>query len=727
MRRGEATPSQRLVTISLITSITLVAMVLVLAWGRVSRSDPDAKTEASTVLNALSQELIAQKLDLQDWLNHFETSPHSARTKRFDYLFLLSSNRVLDRAPQFDDPGRFEPFADALAPLVDGGRSSLVPGLRGPLVAADGSIQTSAADLSDGLFILNAQGAFAVSAANLPAALAGLAPVEAKQPIALGLRKVSPNFLTRVSHVAGISNLEIGPHRNADESVISIPLGQFGNGLFASWRIERPGDRLIGEIGSFAVSLAALFAGLLAYYATVRLADSESLAKRLAGHDLLSGLANRFTLANELDVEITRCRENGRGMALLCIDLDRFKEVNDTHGHDAGDRLIVQVAQRLKDSIRVTDLAARLGGDEFALIQSDASSRDDCTALAERLLALVAMPIDIGGGTFVQVGMSIGIAMFPNDGDRREILMRNADLALYRAKRDGRNRYCFFEAPLFEEVQIGKSTEDDLRRAIETNQLRLYYQPIVSPDGGRMVGVEALVRWYHPHRGMIFPDDFISLAESRGLIAPLGEWVLRNACEDARKWPSLRVAVNVSALQFRHRGFVRTVERVLAETQINPQMLELELTESVVIEEVDATEAAMFELRSLGLRLALDDFGTSYSSLIYLRRFAFDKIKIDKSFLASLEETGENAIIVHSVVHLGRALGLTVTAEGIETLEQQRFLQLAGAHELQGYLFSRPVTADEITHLYNGGCVMPPPRPEAADEQEDFVLLRGAA
>jgi diguanylate cyclase (GGDEF)-like protein len=721
------------VIISLITSVTLVGMVLVLAWGRATHNNDVANYEASSLVAAATHELQAQTRDLRDLAETLGapegTAERTEKSRSFHKLFLvdLSSNRALPGNSTLNTREDYARYASQMAPLVDHFREATNAGLRGQIPAAETQTGQLATGPSDGSFIVTEQGAFAASIAPVGEGVAVAGALTADRNLALvGLRRVSADFLARVSRLAGVPTLAIVPQPSQEEALLAVPLNSNGAGAFVEWRADRPGDRLVGQIGSFLVSFAALFAGLLAYHTTMRLADSESLAKRLAGQDLLTGLHNRRSLSHEVELEIARCKEIGTGMALFCLDLDRFKEVNDTFGHDAGDRLLVLVAQRLHETIRSTDTAARLGGDEFAIVQTDVESRADCAALAERLLAIVAEPFDIGGH-FASVGMSIGIALCPIDTDNRDQLMRSADLALYRAKKEGRNRHSFFEPRLAEQLQIGKTTEDDLRHAIATDQLRLYYQPIVSLDGKRMVGVEALVRWYHPQRGMILPEDFIALAESRGLIVPLGEWVLRKACRDAAAWKDIRVAVNVSALQFRQKGFVRTVERIIAETGIDPSRLELELTESVVIEDVEATEAAMFELRTMGVRLALDDFGTSYSSLIYLRRFAFDKIKIDKSFLASLEETGENAIILHSVVHLGRALGLTVTAEGVETFEQHRFLQAVGAHELQGYLFSKPVTADEIALLHSHHCLMPPPRPEAAEEQEDFVLLRGAA
>ena len=426
--------------------------------------------------------------------------------------------------------------------------------------------------------------------------------------------------------------------------------------------------------------------------------DSHMESQALLGSDPLSGLANRLSFNERLDAYLADLDLHGPGVAVLFIDLDRFKDVNDTYGHGAGDDLIRLVAERLAGLIRGNDTLARFGGDEFAIVQTGVRTISDSERLSRRILDGLTRPFSIAS-TEVTVGASIGIAIAPDQAQGREGLMRLADTALYQAKSEGRNRYSVFQARMDETIRMRKTVEEDLRRAIETDGLLLNYQPLYSADGESIVGLEALVRWPHATRGLISPADFIGIAEERGLIIPLGEWVLRRACLDCKRWPGLRIAVNVSPIQFRHRGFVDSVVAILEETGFDPSFLELELTEGVVVEDADAAEAAMIDLRALGVHLALDDFGTGYSSLIYLRRFAFDKIKIDRSFLESMEATGESAILVHSIVHLGRALGLTVTAEGVETKEQHRFLQALGCHQLQGFLFSKPVARDAIDRL----------------------------
>jgi diguanylate cyclase len=452
-------------------------------------------------------------------------------------------------------------------------------------------------------------------------------------------------------------------------------------------------------IYGFCVALAGLgFLAASMRSLAVDLARTQARAQELAGRDPLSNLPNRLLFRERLEIEISRLVRSEGSIAVHLLDLDRFKDVNDTFGHPAGDELIKQVAQRLTALLRGADTLSRFGGDEFAIIQTGIRTVQDVEALARRILEALSHPFQLAGAE-VTIGASIGIALAPENGLTHEILLRLADTALYQSKSEGRNRFSFFERRMDDAIRMRKIVEDDLRHAIARNELTLHYQPLFSADGNSVVGVEALVRWPHARQGMINPARFISIAEERGLVVPLGEWVLRRACEDGKRWPGLRIAVNVSPIQFRHRDFVSSVIRTIEETGFDPERLELELTEGVVVEDADAAENAMMKLRALGVNLALDDFGTGYSSLIYLRRFAFDKIKIDRSFLESMEATGESAILVHSIVHLGRALGLTVTAEGVETQEQHRFLQALGCHQLQGFLFSKPVPPEGIDLL----------------------------
>lgn len=435
-------------------------------------------------------------------------------------------------------------------------------------------------------------------------------------------------------------------------------------------------------------------------------------AAHLASYDALTGLPNRTLFFDRLQQAAARSRRNQGSAGVLCLDLDHFKDVNDTLGHAAGDRLLVQVAARLKAAIRETDTVARLGGDEFAILQIGASQPEDAEALARRLIALMAEPFDLDGHQAV-IGTSVGIALEGNTAADPAWLLREADLALYQAKAQGRGTYSFFEAGMNERLLERKQLEADLRTALETGQFRLHYQPQVefscaaggehevdlrrSPAGARVVGAEALIRWRHPDRGNVPPDKFIPLAEATGLIVPIGAWVLREACRVAAGWPGdLRVAVNVSATQFRQPDFLEQVEAALRDSGLAPTRLELEVTEGVLMTDTEVTLATLERLRSLGVRLAMDDFGTGYSSLGYLRRFRFDKIKIDRSFVQNLGEDADADAIVRAVVGMGQAMGMRVNAEGVESQDQVELLRGEGCGEMQGYLFGRPMPPDEF-------------------------------
>jgi diguanylate cyclase len=525
---------------------------------------------------------------------------------------------------------------------------------------------------------------------------------------AIGLvatRMLDADGVLRLGQRLSIQNLRI----TADTGIvapneITVPVANSMQMAKLNWTSERPGDPILDRLFPIAI-FSALAISIFAWlsYAhvtrvTANMLRSEEKAQHLAGHDTLSGLPNRLRFTEHLTALLSRIEREDTGLAVLFIDLDKFKEVNDTYGHAAGDMVIVGCAERMASQLRANDVLARFGGDEFAIIQTGVRTPLDAEMLGRRIIDAIRPAFQIGEAE-AYVGASIGIALAPQNGTDASELMRLADIAMYRAKNGGRNRACFFEQRMDDTLRIRKVVEDDLRHAIDRNELELHYQPQVSADGSKIIGMEALVRWRHPVYGLIPPIEFIGIAEERGLIVQLGEWVIRRACMDAANWGNITIACNVSAIQFRQTDFVQSVAKALEDTRFDPMRLELELTESVVVADADQAENSIMELRSMGVKLALDDFGTGYSSLIYLRRFAFDKIKLDKSFLDSLEDTGESAILVHSVVHLGRALGLTVTAEGVETAEQQRFLQAVGCHLLQGYLFSRPVEAHKIDEM----------------------------
>jgi diguanylate cyclase (GGDEF)-like protein len=469
-----------------------------------------------------------------------------------------------------------------------------------------------------------------------------------------------------------------------------------------AWTPKRPGAEIVDSVIPFiAVALAGFVILAIIVYMNMRrtaatIASGESRLRYLALHDPLSGLPNRIYFSERLESAIENVRKGSPAATVLYIDLDHFKDVNDTLGHPIGDELIRAVTQRLKQALRNDDLVARIGGDEFAVITTAGSDHGALQAIASRLIAALCAPYLIGTQTIV-IGASIGIAVIHEHVASSADIMRHADMALYRAKNEGRNRACIYDTAMDSDLLKRKLVENDLRAAIEKDELQVAYQPIVNNSGETIVAVEALCRWTHPVRGEIKPSEFIPIAENSGLIIELGEWILRRACLDGKAWPDIAVSVNVSPLQFRRADFVDVVERILEETRFDPTRLELEVTESTLLGNVDTAELAMFRLKALGVRLALDDFGTGYSSLLYLRRFPFDKLKIDRSFVHSIERAADAAAIVHAVVSLGRGLGMKVTAEGVETAEQQLFLRAAGIHSMQGFRFGRPGPAAAIT------------------------------
>jgi diguanylate cyclase (GGDEF)-like protein len=433
----------------------------------------------------------------------------------------------------------------------------------------------------------------------------------------------------------------------------------------------------------------------------------------LAQLDTLTGLPNRAYFLDRLQhVEADERARDGT-FSVIMLDLDRFKNVNDSLGHAAGDALLREVANRLRSAIREGDVVARLGGDEFAIIQPGCPDQlNSSLNLAKRISRLIVEPFQLSEHQ-VEVGTSIGIALSPEHGSDRHALMKKADLAMYRSKSGGRNRITLYDDAMSAELEIRNMLEGDLRDGISQGQLKLHYQPVFDVQTGGWCGVEALVRWRHPDRGVVSPDQFIPLAEESGLIAPLGEWVLRRACWDAVSWRSdIKVAVNLSPLQFRQPDLYDIIASALAESGLSPERLELEVTESVLLEQGDQNFAFLQRLKELGISLALDDFGTGYSSLSCLTAFPFDKIKIDRSFISSLTKRNKSSAIISSVVTLARGLDISVTAEGVETPEQFELLRTLGVNFAQGFLLGRPVPIGELSYRSHGM------RPAAASRDE---------
>jgi diguanylate cyclase (GGDEF)-like protein/PAS domain S-box-containing protein len=426
--------------------------------------------------------------------------------------------------------------------------------------------------------------------------------------------------------------------------------------------------------------------------------QAEEKIRHLAHYDALTNLPNRATFYERMEGVVGHLRR-AESVAVYSLDLDRFKSVNDMLGHPVGDMLLQAAAERMRSCVRSEDIVARLGGDEFAIVQIPSNQATDVTSLAARLIEVVGAPYDLDGHQVI-VGVSVGIAVAPADGMQPDALMKNADLALYRAKADGGGVYRFFEAAMDARMQARRLLELDLRRAIVNKEFEVYYQPIIDLKTGRITSCEALVRWLHPERGMIAPLEFIPLAEETGLIVPLGEWVLRQACAEAVRWPEhVTIAVNLSPAQFKSRNLVQTVADALADSKLPAERLELEITELVLLQENEGAFSVLHQLRDLGIRIAMDDFGTGYSSLGYLRSFPFDKIKIDQTFIRDLPTKEDSVAIVRAVVGLSSSLGITTTAEGVETKEQLASLTAEGCNEVQGFLFSQPRPAAEVEHI----------------------------
>ncbi len=425
---------------------------------------------------------------------------------------------------------------------------------------------------------------------------------------------------------------------------------------------------------------------------------AEAQIAHMAHHDAPTLLPNRVTFRERL-LEALALRRREEWVAVFCLDLDHFKSVNDTLGHPVGDALLTVVAERLRIAAGEGATVARLSGDEFAIVETGLDHPEQAGAIAERLVGLVSEPYEVDGHHLV-IGTSIGIAMAPSDGIDPDILLKNADMALYRAKADGRGTHRYFEPEMDARLQARRVLELDLRKAIVAGEFRLFYQPLINLASGEVSGFEALLRWAHPTRGLVSPMEFIPLAEETGLIVPIGEWVLRRASAEAAGWPvAIKVAVNLSPAQFKSRNLVPAVVGALAASGLASSRLELEITESVLLENNAATLATLHQLRALGVRISMDDFGTGYSSLSYLRSFPFDKIKIDQSFTRDLADKQDSAAIIRAVAGLGHSLGIATTAEGVETARQLELLRAEGCTEVQGYFFSQPRPAEEVQAL----------------------------
>ena len=517
------------------------------------------------------------------------------------------------------------------------------------------------------------------------------------------------------------------PPQGESERTLPFALARKGRFERVTVRSEREGAVRWWSVAGEPRQAGGRFAGWLGHCEDVtserKVAEESS---HLALHDPLTGLLNRRHMAQLLEKTLAGFGVQQRACAIMLIDLDRFKQVNDTMGHAAGDALLKQVAERMVRLIGDKEKVSRLGGDEFQVILPDVDDRGELGDIATRLITSLSQPYTIDGNRCL-IGASVGVAVSPYDGDGRDQLVRNADLALYAAKGGGRGRFRFFTPDLLKAAEDRRLLEEDLHDALAKGELEVHYQPVVRAESNLCAGVEALVRWNHPEHGQISPARFIPIAEDSNLIKGIGEWVLRKACADAVEWPgSLRVAVNVSPVQFADEGFPAVVANALAATGLDPDRLELEITEGVFLQEGCTTDARFRALKALGVRLALDDFGTGYSSLAYLKTAPFDKIKIDQSFMrGATEPESRNRAIIAAIVALAGALGMDTTAEGVESFDQFDLMKQLKVTLIQGYIYSRPLTnAAFVEHLADGDWIIAPSGPARQRHDRQAMFRR---
>ncbi len=476
------------------------------------------------------------------------------------------------------------------------------------------------------------------------------------------------------------------------------------------WQGEIQNRRKNGEIYTELLSINSFndvhgepveYIGVFADISKIK--ETENKLEHLAHYDPLTNLPNRLLCHVRMEHEMQYAERNEKLVAILLLDLDMFKNINDSLGHVMGDKLLQEVTERLKQRVRDEDTIARLGGDEFVLIIGSLEDRKNVSEIAMDILKLFSESFDIGEHE-VFIGASIGISVFPDDARDVGSLLQNADAAMYRAKAEGRDNYQYYTSELTSSANQRLSTEFYLRHALEKNELILHYQPQYSAATGEMLAVEALIRWQHPIDGLVFPDKFISVAEETGLIVPIGEWVIETACKQLRKWqqsgcPELRMAINLSARQFRKSGLAKTVSRIFNETEVKPHQIDLELTESIIMRDADSTIATLDEFHEMGVELSIDDFGTGYSSLSYLKRFPINRLKIDREFVRNITTDKSDADLIKSIIALGHCMNLKVLAEGVEDIEQLNYLKEHGCDEIQGYYYSKPIPADELEAL----------------------------
>ncbi|UXN67742.1 EAL domain-containing protein (plasmid) [Devosia neptuniae] len=712
--------SKQITSLSLVLAAALVIVLGSFGWWAASRIDDRSMARETRAVQTGLEE-IAERLPIEqdssaiwdDAVTNLRSNDEAWIAENLaewmseyfghNRVYILDSDNRLVRAVangKLVSPAMFETDQAAIAPLVGALRAQMAlasKGLANSTEAVTGMGEEDFAVLGDGTPAI-------VSVRPIVPSTDAVPQTSGTEYLHISIRFIDGSVTAAISEKFEVNELAFERVARSDGDRIASPVLSADGRIvgFFTWTPDEPAYQLIRETGpavAAGVTLAALAVFLLLrrlQRTSVQLENSKAHASFLAFHDALTKIPNRALFEDRLEQALANMRRNGSKLALHFIDLDRFKHVNDTLGHPAGDDLIRKAASRLTDLVDDIDTVARLGGDEFAIIQFAVADTSEALALSQKIVDSLALAFDLNGGQ-VHVGASVGVVVTSNMATQAEDLMRHADIALYEAKAGGRGKFELFADNLGEAVRDKRLLETDLREALNTGEgLHLVYQPLLDTRAGEIAGVEALVRWQHPSRGRMSPAEFIELAEERGLIDQLGMWVMREACRFAASSSVPWVAVNVSPIQFRDEHFARRVFNLLAETGLPPKRLEIEVTEGLLLQNSPVVQSTLMLLRAKGIRVALDDFGTGYSSITYLRNHGVDKLKIDRSFTAQLGQNEEIDSIVRSIIDLGRAMRIVVAAEGVETEDQRELLSEMGCNQLQGFLLSRPLTPEKL-------------------------------
>jgi len=710
-----------------LTIVVIIAVIMLFAAGFLMAGKIDAvakKREQSLIANGIAGKVIEihksitpqtiwdnaldhlQRKDT-DWAAN-NIGQFMYDTAGFDYSFVLDHNNSLFFAAhegKRQPLGSYQVFARSMHRAVERVRQKE----RTQSAKAKAGRVWSLSAPANAHNIIRVNGRVYIAVASLVQADFGTVQSLFKTaPIVIAIKPLDEQFLNQFGQRYLRPELQLRQlqmHDMPDVAQVDIndDLGKYVATFF--WRPDKPGTELAETLMLPAFLVVSIFMAMIyvmqrrSWRAAQELIASEARASHLAYHDPLTGLPNRVLFFDRLGVALDHVRREKGSVAVHCLDLDRFKEVNDTYGHQMGDELICAAARRVAEICRRSDTFARLSGDEFAIVQLDATPMA-ASRLAARIIEAFLQPIELSGGR-VHVSCSLGVNIVMEGGVSAAEALRHADLALYRAKHNGRGQYCFFEPEMDAAMRMRREIEADLRDALANGDLRMVYQPQADKHG-RITGVEALLRWHHPERGNVSPAVFVQIAEECGLINEIGLFTLRESFKASQKWEGLKVAINISASQLRMRDFHERVRELLEECNVDPVNFELEITEGLLLGDDPVTHDTLMKLRKMGFSIALDDFGTGYSSLSYLQRYPIDKIKIDRSFIANLGIETESRAVVQAIVKLARALNLHVIAEGVETDEQRNYLMDIGCEEIQGFLYSRPVAAEEVMRLYGG-------------------------